>query len=801
MQSDTSNEPGGVEPPTPSPASNWLLSLALAGPSQLLVVLGDGRWQRQVSMAPWPPLGAHALPDEVLQTLARQTGRSLSLQLPAQLDAWPWERELAEAAGLTQQVPRYLTDLPEVSAPLPATPLVAPRGSDDAALNMVQAARSHQRPLVLTEASLPAAQRLALERSLRSHWRGPLLLSQALAQALSWLGLPADCCRLYGDGQAQAIDDEQGLRPVTALSVDLVGSTSLIQALGREAYAQRLQAHYLLCRDVILRFDGSLDAPQGNDGLMAYFGFPTAVENAAARALAAAWALSCGVASAGLQVRIGIASGQLAVNAQQAFGLEVHLAARLCSVARPGQILVAPSTLERVGAGFSLVRVEDLPPLKDFAQLKDVHALQGLQRSPAEGESATGGPSGFVGRQRELAALRDAWSDACAHRPRWCVVHGEAGLGKSRLLQEFSRGLRAQGAPCLALTGQAQLASSPFAAVVDGLRRLWAIEPGLDSSTLCNRLPSLLPTRPGQAEGLDELAQLLAHAPATDSRDTAPPRRWSELLLTCLLALSDAAALCLLVDDAHWLDPSSLDLLRRLRENSNGRALLVVLGERPESGRVHGLADGPPLELQRLTDTEAFELAGRLGAGLTARMRRRVVERAEGVPLFLEESLRMLAQRGSDPDDDVPATLQDLLMVRLDELGPDRTLAQLLSVLGREFSTDHAQALLALDDPFVVRARQQGSLPSLLGSGLLLTHEDPQPGLRFKHALIRDAAYHSIWSADRVRLHGLCADLIQRRSPELVQQRPEQIALHLDAAGRDGPARQAWLATAQLSAS
>jgi tetratricopeptide (TPR) repeat protein len=162
----------------------------------------------------------------------------------------------------------------------------------------------------------------------------------------------------------------------------------------------------------------------------------------------------------------------------------------------------------------------------------------------------------------------------------------------------------------------------------------------------------------------------------------------------------------------------------------------------------------------------------------------------------------MLSRRDVDADGegDVPPTLQDLLMVRLDELGPDRALAQLVSVLGRECSAIHLGALLEQDDPFVERARQQGSLASLLYSGQLQTVDGPLPGYRFKHALIRDVAYGSIWTDDRTRLHGLCADLIERITPELLQQRPEQLAYHLEAAGRHEPAQRAWLAAAQLAA-
>ena len=786
------------------PSVGWVLTLDLVGSNRLLAMLSDGLWRYDVAEGPWPPATALALPAAIAQAVGNLGGARLRLQLRTALDVWPWERELAAGAAGTPLVSRYLTDLPDLAqCMLPPTALVTAGTTGDAHLALVQAARMQQRPLVLADHSVPATLLPALERSLRSHWHEPLLLSDALAQALAQLGLSPACCRLYGDGRAQLADTEQGWRPVTALSIDLVGSTLLLRSLGAEAYAQRLQAYHERCRYVIQGLHGSLDTPQGDDGLMAYFGFPHAVEDAATLALTAAWQLSSGMADLGLQVRIGAASGQVAVSAQQAFGPEVHLAARLCAAARPGQVLVAPSTHDRAAPGFVLEPVGEGLTLKDFGSLDAVYNLRG-PRPAGDGHGARPrGTSAFVGRRRELDWLHDAWASALAGRLQWCVVQGEAGIGKSRLLHEFSRALRAEGQQCLELTGLPQSASSPFAAVVDALRQYCAVDPDIDAARLRQVLLDRLPLRHQEGDDPGELARLLVLSRGDEPPPTAGgQRRLSELLLDCLQALIEGGPFCLLVDDAHWLDPSSVDLLRRLRESCGGRQLLVVLGERSESGRAVALHGTAPLELQGLTEGEARELAGQLGADLPERLRQRIIERAEGVPLFLEESLRMLAHRDIEIDGagEVPATLQDLLMVRLDELGPDRALAQLVSVLGREFSAVHLEALLQQDDPFVGRARQQGRLNSLLDSGLLRAVQGPQPGYQFKHALIRDTAYGSIWTDDRKRLHGLCADLIEHTTPELSRQRPEHVAHHLEAAGRPEPARRAWLAAAQLAA-
>ncbi len=832
--SEEAQQPGVTVADTPvaHPTDGWVLTLDLADPSRLLAVLSDGRWGCAVAEAAWPPAGPRALPDILSSALSRLGAAALRLQLRGVLDAWPWEHELETAAG-PRPTARYLTDLPPAAVASPPTPLVAVAGTADAHVALVQAARAQQRPLVMADPGLPATQRVALERSLRRHWRDPLLLSQALARALLQLGLPAGCCRLYGDGRAQLADTEQGWRPVTALSIDLVGSTQLLRTLGAEAYAYRLQAYHERCREVILRLHGSLDTPQGDDGLMGYFGFPLAVEDAATRALGAAWQLSAGMADLGLQVRIGVASGQVAVSAQQAFGPEVHLAARLCAAARPGQVLVAPSTRDRIGPGVLLEACGEDLQLKDFGGLKSIYCLVGLDADAAGRPVRAGTAARFVGRDHELTQLRGAWAAACEGQLQWCVVQGEAGIGKSRLLHEFSRELRAQGQRCLALAGQAQAGSSPYAAVVDALRQHWAIDAGTDPARLRRQLVGQLPGHDGpglgsglgsgHSEDLEALARLLtvsggpeAAAPGGEARPVG------DLLLDVLLAQVEPGPLCLLVDDAHWLDPSSIEVLRRLRQACAGRPLMVLLGERSGAGRALTLISDAALELQGLDEADAGALAAELGAALPEAVRRHIVERAEGFPLYLEESLRMISRRedGRRHDgaadgnvdslppgigtpqqiDALPATLHDLLMVRLDELGPDRALAQMASVLGREFSAEHLEALLEQDDAFVVRARRQGSLGSLLESGLLQALDGALPGYRFKHALIRDAAYGSLWTHDRGRLHGLCAELIERCTPGLARQRPEHVAHHLEAAGRSDAARRAWAAAAKLSA-
>lgn len=755
--------------------SAWNLSLGLEAQGRLRACLSDSAWLSVEALAVWPPQGRTGLPAPIVEALTQHLPLRLRLQLPLALDAWPWEQELRECLGRALCLPRYLIDLPPASPDAgqrslgAGLPLCLPAAGASAAL---RSARQAARPLVLVDAEASQETLRRLDAVLRRRWRGDTALSEALELSLLELQLPFERCRLYGDGLSPASGPEQGRRPVTALSIDLVRSTPLLQA-GDETYARRLQAYHSLCRDVIEKLEGYVDPPRGNDGLMAYFGFPVAVEASAARALSAAWQLAQGVAELGLQVRIGVASGNVAVSARQAFGAEVHLAARLRELARPGEVLVSASTRERVGAGFSLQAVQLNEPVKDYPYEKAVWRLDAAPAEALQGRASRAGP--FVGREPELAQLRAAWALARTGQPQWCCVEGEPGIGKSRLLQEFVRELQSQGWSCLEIVGQPHGASSPYAAVLDGLRR-----------------------HLGSSEGrqIERLLPDIGHSSVDVSG-----AHWREQLLERLLALGTDGPLCLVIDDAHWLDPSSVELLRRLHLAAQDRPLLVVSGERSDAARIASLSGSTPLQLQGLDSSAAALMASALGAHLPERTRRRIVERAEGLPLYLEEELlRLRDQPQSDEAEGLPSSLEDLLMVRLDALGPDRGLAQLMSVLGRECSELELQALLEQSDAFVDLARRQGSLASLLGSGLVQLIEGAPPRYRFKHALIRDAAYASIWSHDRQRLHGLCADLIELHMPELARQRPEQLAEHLAAAGRTERACQAWAAAAQLAA-
>ena len=749
-------------------AAAWqgLLILELSESGRALRArLVDGRWFAVSACGSWPVSpGTAALPPAIAAALAQRPQSTLDIQLCAALDAWPWEREVHAAGAGQRGVARYVVDLPPQAppaSPVPLPLLLAAPPEPAAVLALVHAAREQGRPLVLWGTGLPTAHRQALEQRLRHLRRTPLALREALVLALAQMGLDAASCRLYGDDAARPPEPAPGRRPVTALSIDVVGSTPLLAAIGAEAYARRLHAYHARLRNTIVSLQGSLDVPQGDDGLMAYFGFPLAVEEAANRALDAAWRIARGMGELALEVRVGVASGPVVVSGQQAFGRDVHLAARLRAQAPPGQVYVAGSTVERADDSFRLGRIDGGLALEGLGRVEAVYRLEDAPEVAIGRRRRVGTSARLVGRRRELAQLHAAWAEARTGRCGWCVVRGEAGIGKSRLLQAFVEQMRADGGRCIEFVAQAQATRSPYAALLDGLRR--------------------------QSE--DAAADPLP----------ADPRRWGDTLLGALRAHVGAGPLCLVVDDAHWLDPSSLDLLRRLAEPAAPQPLLVLLGERSDSGAAPLPAGATAVDLAGLDAQAATELVEQIDAELSEAARRRVIERAGGVPLYLEECARMPATGAGADADAVPATLEDLLMVRLEALGPELPLAQVLSVLGREFDEPQMQALLAEDDAFVAHALGHGSLEALLDSGLLQVAESAPRRYRFKHALIAAAAYRTLHGEVQARLHALCAALIGRLGEAWPQHR-EQLAQHLEAAGRLESALRAWADAARAAA-
>lgn len=634
--------------------------------------------------------------------------------------------------------------------------------------------------------------------------------------------------RLYGDAWLpRAADDdtpddtplfEDGLRQVTAMSFDLVGSTRLMSQWGNERYSQVLAAFHACCRELIERHGGLMDDPQGDDGLMAYFGMPVASETAAAQAVRAGLRMVPAVAELGMQLRVGVATGQVAVAGGQPVGLPVHLAARLQSAAAPGTVLVAESTRALVAdLADALVLVPEFHAVsfKGIAGPQSAYRAEPLADGPAP--LALAEPpalAAFLGRETELSLLLEAFGRASAGAGQVLLVQGEAGIGKSRLLREFRAALHAGGHAALHCRCTPEGSATAYSALLVALREFIGLRETDAPASARAKVAALLGGPPWQLD--DEAASLLLALLYPGLAGTKAPaaerarERTLALLLSMVSTAARAAVVCITIDDVHWADPSTAELLARLAAQAGALPLMIIASARsglplpwqPPAASAH-------LTLRGLGEDAALALVSQVCAdtpGLAPDVLAWLAQRGDGVPLFLEESARMAARAAAEPggllrQQDIPARLQDLLMARLDSVGAARSVAQIGAVLGREFSTELLQAVVHDSGAALPPARVEQHLATLLEAGLLLrAGAQAEPGFRFRHALIRDTAYASLWERDRKGTHEQVAATLKAGFAAKLALQPELLAHHLAQAGLAWPALQAYEAAARGAA-
>lgn len=559
-------------------------------------------------------------------------------------------------------------------------------------------------------------------------------------------------------------------RYLTVLFCDLVGSTGIAEQLDPEAWMALLRTYEAaVCRCILAR--GGTVAKHLGDGVLAWFGFPVAREADAADAVAAALDAVAAVEElqapdgSGLRARVGIHSGDVVVGAVgggrrdplDVVGAAPNVAARLQAHARPGQVLLSGEVRSRIGGAYHL-RSLGATRLRGVRQPVPLFLVEAPSAQPSRFRlAATSALSPLVGRRTELEGIADAWARAAAGGSEALTLIGEAGIGKSRLLQVLQTRLGHE-AGWFEIDASSGLASTPFGALLDR------------NPTIARRASE--PLGPGES--------------ALRRRMEVQAR-----LIDWLAGLGDGSLpTVLMVEDAHWLDPSSLEVLHAAAAAPTPHGRLVLVTARPPCATPIGasLPLGPlsPTEAERLIDAQPS------GPAFDRAARRRVLERAEGVPLFLEE----LCRTGTVSDATrLPATLTDLIAARLDTLGEDRLVAQVAACIGRQFELDLLEELLGPADPGAL----VGSLDRLVRADLLL--EQPGRPVRsylFRHALFADAARRTLLKAQRRPLHARIAAALQRR-PDLWAERPELVAWQFGEAGMALQAVQAWSYAAHLA--
>ncbi|MFL5283387.1 MAG: AAA family ATPase [Rhodopila sp.] len=610
---------------------------------------------------------------------------------------------------------------------------------------------------------------------------------------------------------------------------DLVGSAALSEKLDPEELRDLLHVYRTLCGDVIARYDGFVARYVG-DGILTYFGWPAAHEDDAERAVRAALEIVETVKRAStteaLSVRIGIATGPVVVGepagvgeqAKLAVGSTPNLAARLQGLAAADQIVIATSTRHLVGNAFDLGDLGE-HDLKGIAE--PVHAWRVERALATESRfDASHGDSALtplVGRDEEVDLLLRRWAQARDGEGQVVLLGGEPGIGKSRTLSALRERLEAQGVQALRFQCSPYYVNSPFWPIIDNFERALKFARDETAEMKLDKLEALVVTHYGRPLADVRFVASILSIPYEDRYGTlamTPQRRKDETLRT-LVDVTEAAARkqpsILLFEDAHWADPTTLEVLDLLVDRVRAIPLLIVLTHRPEfASRWSGHGHTGALNLSKLTRTQSAAMVTALAGGkaLPKSLLEQILTRTDGVPLFVEELTKAVLESGELKDAGdryeyaglaravtVPATLRDSLMARLDRFMPVREIAQIGAAIGRDFSYEMIAAVAPMPQP-----QLDSALARLCESGLAFRRGTPPDAFySFKHALVQDAAYDSLLKRRRQELHGRIARVIEQRFPSIEATEPEVLAHHLTEAGLAEVAIPLWQAAGDLA--
>jgi len=609
-------------------------------------------------------------------------------------------------------------------------------------------------------------------------------------------------------------------RQVTVMFSDLVGSTALSARMDPEDLREVILVYQKCVAETVRRFGGFVAKYMG-DGVLVYLGYPQAHEDDAERAVRAGLEVVAAVTSlkthALLQTRVGIATGIVVVGdligsgasqEQAIVGETPNLAARLQSIAEPNRVVIAEGTRKLLG---NLFELEDLGA-------KDLKGIAGPVRAwaalrPASVESRfealhASGVTDLVGREEELDLLSRRWAKVKSGEGQVVLLSGEAGIGKSRLTAALLERLAGEPHTRLRYFCSPQHTDSALFPIISQMERAAGFAHNDTAQAKLDKLDAVLSqsfTPPQNAVLFAEMLSL-----PNDGRyptlELAPEQRRQktlEALTAQMEALSQSNPVLMIFEDVHWIDPTSLEALGRAVDRIRTLGILLIVTHRPEFeppwiGRPHVTA----LTINRLAERDIDAMIDRVVGNklLPAGIRADIIERTDGIPLFVEEMTKAVLEAGSEgavehlaavvpsPAVAVPASLHASLMARLDRLGPAKEVAQIGAVIGRECS----HALLAA----VVRAPEgdlQSALDRLIHAGLLFRQGvPPHATYLFKHALVQDAAYGTLLREPRRALHARIAETLESQFAEIAESQPELLARHCTEAGEIEKAAGLW---------
>ncbi|MBM3394076.1 MAG: hypothetical protein FJY37_05470 [Betaproteobacteria bacterium] len=625
-------------------------------------------------------------------------------------------------------------------------------------------------------------------------------------------------------GAAPWVAEQSERRQITVLFCDLVeveDSCSMIDVEDRRALMDR---YYVDCEQVVERYGGHIAQKLG-DGVMVYFGWPTAHEEGAARSVMCALdllsALRAMEMERPLHARVGIATGTVVVsqtdsNMDPATGLAPNLAARLQGLAQPDQIIISNATRGLLGDAFDLIALGEFT-LKGITQPERAWRVLAAQDQVGRFEAAPGRGklTPLVARQEEIRTLMHHWEMAREGHGRVELIVGEAGIGKSRLALAFCQHIAGDGHIMLRYQCSPYHTNSALHPIAEQIAAVSGFE-RVDTDD--QKLDKLEATLAGNEEQIRQTAALIATVlglppgryPDAYWDPVALRERTLELLAHQVELLARKAPVLMVFEDLHWIDPTSEAALSELIPRLHGLRVMLLMTFRPEY-TVRWLQH-PHVHLLHLARMARPEVARLIqcvsGKPLPENLAARIASQTDGVPLFIEELTKSVlesgvlidagdryASRDTDIHLPIPVTLRDSLLARLDRMAPVKRIVQTGACIGRTFSFELLSHIVPLPPAMLEHA-----LTQLTDAGLLY-RRGVRPGstYTFKHALVQEAAYESLLTVNRQQLHVRIAQVLVEAFPELVRQEPELLAHHYTMAGLVEHAVSRWRDAGRLA--